>query len=164
MQLPSLAAAELERKGGFTKEGLAEAERFALSTYLTTLAGPPPKGDAGSKFYARVAEVTGLPEDTVAKSHGFIRDAYVKHLRSREGKIVSRYDATFAIADPYPEQDSARGPDPLLDGLTRAYGASLAVLLCKEGDAPTCLTAAQVETAKRVYAGPGVFRGYEYGS
>jgi len=39
-----------------------------------------------------------------------------------------------------------------------------AVLLCKEGDAATCLTAAQVETAKRVYAGPGVFRGYEYGS
>jgi feruloyl esterase len=39
-----------------------------------------------------------------------------------------------------------------------------AVLLCKEGDVPTCLTAAQVETAKRVYAGPGIFPGYEYGS
>jgi feruloyl esterase len=39
-----------------------------------------------------------------------------------------------------------------------------AVLLCKAGDQPTCLTAPQVETAKRVYAGPGVFRGYEYGS
>ena len=38
------------------------------------------------------------------------------------------------------------------------------VLLCKEGDSPTCLTAAQVETAKRVYAGPGFFPGYEYGS
>ncbi len=39
-----------------------------------------------------------------------------------------------------------------------------AVLLCKDGDSATCLTAAQVETAKRVYSGPGVFRGYEYGS
>ena len=39
-----------------------------------------------------------------------------------------------------------------------------AVLLCKEGDATTCLTAAQVETAKRVYKGPGFFPGYEYGS
>jgi len=38
------------------------------------------------------------------------------------------------------------------------------VLLCKEGDSPTCLTAAQVETVKRVYAGPGLFPGYEYGS
>jgi feruloyl esterase len=39
-----------------------------------------------------------------------------------------------------------------------------AVLLCKEGDAANCLTAAQVETAKRVFAGPGLFSGFEYGS
>jgi carboxypeptidase C (cathepsin A) len=123
LQLPSLAAAELERKGAFSKEALAEAESFALTEYLTTLAGPRPKGDAARNFYARVAQITGLPEDTVARSRGFIRDAYVKHLRSAEGKIVSRYDATFAVADPYPEQENARGPDPLLDGLTRAYGA-----------------------------------------
>jgi carboxypeptidase C (cathepsin A) len=123
LQLPSLAAAELERKGAFSKEALAEAEGFALTDYLTTLAGARPKGDAAHNFYARVAQMTGLPEDTVARSRGFIRDAYVKHLRSAEGKIVSRYDATFAVADPYPEQETARGPDPLLDGLTRAYGA-----------------------------------------
>jgi carboxypeptidase C (cathepsin A) len=123
LQLPSLAAAELERKGTFSREALAEAEGFALTEYLTTLAGPRPKGDTARNFYARVAQITGLPEDTVAKSRGFIRDAYVKHLRSAEGKIVSRYDATFAVPDPYPEQDAARGPDPLLDGLTRAYGS-----------------------------------------
>ena len=121
LQLPSLAAAELERQGKFSREALAEAEGFALTDYLTTLAGPRPTGGAARNFYARVAQITGLPEDTVARSRGFIRDAYVKHLR--EGKIVSRYDATFAVADPYPEQESARGPDPLLDGLTRAYGA-----------------------------------------
>jgi carboxypeptidase C (cathepsin A) len=122
LHLPSLAAAELERKGTFSKEALAEAERFALTDYLTTLAGPPPKGEAAKNFYARVAQITGLPEEVVTRSRGFIRDAYVKHLRSAEGKIVSRYDATFAVADPFPEQETARGPDPLLDGLTRAYG------------------------------------------
>ena len=123
LQLPSLAAAELERQGKFSREALAEAEGFALTDYLTTLAGPRPTGEAARKFYARVAQITGLPEDTVARSRGFIRDAYVKHLRGAEGKIVSRYDATFAVADPYPEQDGARGPDPVLDGLTRAYGS-----------------------------------------
>jgi carboxypeptidase C (cathepsin A) len=124
--LPSLAATELERKGTFSKEALAEAERFALTEYLTTLAGPRPKGDAARDFYARVARITGLPEDTVTRSGGFIRDAYVKKLRSTEGKIVSRYDATFAVPDPFPEQEAARGPDPLLDGLTRAYGGAFA--------------------------------------
>ena len=126
LQLPSLAATELERKGTFSKEALAEAERFALTEYLTTLAGPRPKGEAARDFYARVAQISGLPEDVVTRSRGFIRDAYVKHLRSAEGKIVSRYDATFAVADPFPEQETARGPDPLLDGLTRAYGGAFA--------------------------------------
>jgi carboxypeptidase C (cathepsin A) len=126
LQLPSLAAAELERKGTFSKEALAEAEKFALTDYLTTLAGPRPTGDAARAFYARVAQISGLPEDVVTRSRGFIRDAYVKHLRSAEGKIVSRYDASFAAADPFPEQENARGPDPLLDSLTRAYGGAFA--------------------------------------
>jgi len=126
LQLPSLAAAELERKGTFSQAALAEAERFALTDYLSTLAGPRPTGEAARAFYAHVAQISGLPEDVVAKSRGFIRDAYVKNLRSAEGKIVSRYDATFAVADPFPEQETARGPDPLLDGLTRAYGGAFA--------------------------------------
>ena len=126
LQLPSLAAAELERKGAFSEEAQAEVERFALTDYLATLAGPRPQGDAARDFYARVAQISGLPEHVVARSRGFIRDAYVKHLRSVEGKIVSRYDATFAVPDPYPEQESARGPDPLLDGLTRAYAGTFA--------------------------------------
>jgi carboxypeptidase C (cathepsin A) len=126
LHLPSLAAAELERKGAFSREALAEAERFALTDYLTTLAGPRPTGDAAHDFYARVAKISGLPEEVVTRLRGFISDAYVKHLRSSEGKIVSRYDATFAVADPFPEQESARGPDPLLDGLTRAYGGTFA--------------------------------------
>jgi carboxypeptidase C (cathepsin A) len=124
LQLPSLAATTLERNGQFSKEKLADAERFALTEYLSTLAGAPPTGEAGRAFYARVAAMTGLPEDVVAKSRGFIRDAYVKNLRSDEGKIVSRYDATFTAIDPYPEQETARGPDPLLDGVTRAYGGA----------------------------------------
>ncbi len=124
LQLPSLAAAELERKGTFSKEALAAAERFALTDYLATLAGPPPKGEAAREFYGRLAQITGVPEPVLARSRGFIRDSYVKHLRSGDGKIVSRYDATFAVADPFPEQETARGPDPLLDGLTRAYGGT----------------------------------------
>ena len=65
MQIPSLAAAALERKGEFSHGKLAEAERFALNEYLTTLAGPPPRGEAARAFYARVAEITGMPLDIV---------------------------------------------------------------------------------------------------
>jgi carboxypeptidase C (cathepsin A) len=126
LRLPSLAAAAMERNGSFSKEAQADAERFALTDYLTTLAAAPPKGEAAKRFYGRVAQLTGLPEDVVARSRGFIHDAYLKHLRSAEGKVVSRYDASFAVADPHPEQQSAYNPDPLLDGLTRAYGSAFA--------------------------------------
>jgi carboxypeptidase C (cathepsin A) len=126
LQLPSLAAAELERKGTFSMEKLAAAERFALTEYLSTLAGAPPRGEAAHAFYARVAALTGLPEDVVAKTQGFIRDSYVKNLDAGDHKIVSHYDATFAVDDPYPDQVSNRGPDPLLDGVVRAYGGAYA--------------------------------------
>jgi carboxypeptidase C (cathepsin A) len=124
LELPSLAAAELERKGTFSAAALAQAERFALTDYLTTLAGPPLHGDAAHAFYARVAQITGLPEDVVARERGFIRDAYVKNLRAGDHKIVSHYDATFAVDDPNPESATARGPDPFLDGFIRAYGGA----------------------------------------
>ena len=126
LQLPSLVATELERTGSFSKEALAQAEHFALTDYLTTLAGPPLSGDLAKAFYSRVAQMTGLPEDVVSRSRGFIRDAYVKNLRLGEHKIVSHYDATFAIDDPHPESPEMDGPDPLLDGVVRAYGGAYA--------------------------------------
>jgi carboxypeptidase C (cathepsin A) len=124
LQLPSLAAAELERQGAFSAEALAQAEHFALTEYLTTLAGPPLQGDAAKAFYARVAKMTGLPVDAIARSSGFIHDAYVKNFAAGEHKIVSHYDATFASDDPYPATPSPRGPDPILDGVIRAYGGA----------------------------------------
>src|ERR1700726_1895263 len=67
LQLPSLAAAELERKGAFSKEALAQAEHFAMTEYLSTLAGPPLQGEAAKSFYARVAQMTGLSAVAIAR-------------------------------------------------------------------------------------------------
>jgi carboxypeptidase C (cathepsin A) len=124
LRLPSLAAAELERRGEFSKDALAQAEHFALTDYLSTLAGPPLQGDAAKTFYARVAQITGVTADAVAESRGFIGDAYVKNLYAGDHKIVSHYDATFASDDPYPESPVSRGPDPILDGVVRSYGSA----------------------------------------
>ena len=126
LQLPSLAAAELERKHTFTTEAIAAAEKFAMTDYLMTLAGAPLKGDAAKAFYSRVAQMTGLPLDAVTQARGFAARVYVKGLRAGESKIVSRYDAAFAVDDPHPEARSSRGPDPILDAVTRAYGGAMA--------------------------------------
>ncbi|HET9904929.1 MAG TPA: carboxypeptidase [Xanthobacteraceae bacterium] len=123
LHLPSLAAAALDRKGAFTPEALAAAEKFAMTDYLVTLAGPPPEGAAARAFYARVAELTGLPEDVVARRRGFVGESYVKHAAGND-EIVSHYDATFSAADPYPESSVAEGGDPILDGFTQALGGA----------------------------------------
>ena len=126
LQLPSLAAAELERRNAFSTASLAAAEKFAMTDYLVTLAGAPPQGDAARAFYERVAKTTGVPLDVVTQSRGFVSGAFTKTLRAEDGKVVSRYDATFAVDDPYPDSRSWRGPDPVLDGVSRAYGGAMA--------------------------------------
>ena len=123
LTLPSLAAAHLERQHTFSQQALAAAERFAMTDYLTTLAGPPLKGEAAQRFYAKVADISGLPVDVIAKKRGFIDEAYIKRLAGSD-KIVSHYDASEAFLDPFPENAGEHGPDPILDGRIRALGSA----------------------------------------
>jgi carboxypeptidase C (cathepsin A) len=124
MQLPSLAAAALERRNAFNEAALADAEKFATGEYLTTLAGKPPTGDVGKAFYERVARLTGIPDNVVARSNGLLQDVYVKRSIDDGSDVVSSYDASFVAPDPYPESYADRGDDPILDGFTRAYGSA----------------------------------------
>ena len=98
---------------------MAAAERFALTEYLSTLAGPKPTGEKAREFFEKIAKLTGLPVDDVAKSNGYVREAYLDQLR-KQGVQVSNYDATFTIADPVPGTDLSRGGDPMLNGFVRA--------------------------------------------
>lgn len=125
LQLPSLAAATMDRQHAFTPEKLTDAERFAMGSYLTTLAGAPPSGQAAADFYARVSALTGIPQDVVASTRGFVGDVYAKQMGGA-GKVVSPYDASYAVVDAYPEDAYARNDDPILDGYARAYGAAFA--------------------------------------
>jgi carboxypeptidase C (cathepsin A) len=119
LKLPSLAAAEMERQHDFSQAGLSDAEQFARGEYLTTLAGPPPSGAAADAFYGHVAQLTGVAEGVVARTHGFLGSADLK----RAGQILSAYDASYGTADAYPEQPR-HGTDPILGGYTRAFGGA----------------------------------------
>ena len=119
LHFPSLAATELERAKKFTLEAMADVERFALTEYLTTLAGPKPVGEKAQEFYGKIAQLTGLAVDDVAKSNGFVRTAYLAKLQ-KDGVQVSHYDATFTIPDPVSGSGLERGGDPMLNGFVRA--------------------------------------------
>jgi carboxypeptidase C (cathepsin A) len=67
--------------------------------------------------------MTGLPVDVVAKARGYVRGAYLQHVRT-SGQVASSYDGSFAVPDPYPESASGRGSDPMLDGFSRALSGA----------------------------------------
>lgn len=64
-------------------------------------------------------------------------------------KFAAIHDAALAVCD---VQDGAKDGVIENPALCRFDPATL---LCKAGDSATCLTKAQVETARRIYAGPG---------
>ncbi|TCR75608.1 carboxypeptidase [Rhizobium sp. BK376] len=124
LRLPSLVAADLERRNSFSEQAVEAAERFALTDYLTTLAAAPPSGDAAAAFYSKLSQMTGLPVEAVTRTRGFLGDSYVKNSTGGDGRIVSFYDAALVAPDPYPESASDRHDDPVLDGFVRAYGGA----------------------------------------
>lgn len=106
LQLPSLAAARMDAEKTFTPEKLAEAEKFAMSDYLVALAGPALEGPAADTFYRRVSGLTGIGEENVARSRGFVGDIYAKHMAG-PGRIVSPYDASYSRPTPIPKTGKA---------------------------------------------------------
>ncbi len=123
--LPSLAASELERTGTFAPEKVDDAEAYAMSTYLVSLAGAAPSGPEAEAFYTRVSAMTGLTRDAVARTRGFVGSIY-RQQSAGDGQVVSIYDGAETAADAYPERAHVTNDDAVLDGYTRAYGALFA--------------------------------------
>ncbi|TCU18133.1 S10 family peptidase [Rhizobium sullae] len=146
LEFPSLAAAEAERRKTFDERTQQDAEKFALGEYLTTLAGPAPVGDAAKAFYGKVSAMAGIPEDVVTRNRGFLGNAFAKNSARSLGEVMSPYDASFATLDPYPESDSDRGDDAVLDGFTRAYGGAFADYARNELGFKTEMTYALLES------------------
>jgi carboxypeptidase C (cathepsin A) len=124
LRFPAYVAAELERRNAFSAQAVAEAERFAMTEYLVTLAGKPPEGERARAFYEKVARMTGLSYEVVEAARGFIGEAAGKIRGEDGGRLVSIYDGRVTVADPFPEAHSDRRVDPILDGATRAYGSA----------------------------------------
>ena len=137
LQLPSIAAAEFERRASFDPKRVADAERFAMTDYLVTLAGADLDGKAADQFYGKLAELTGFDRPTLERTRGFIGDRLAK---TKDGKIASPYDAAYAVPDPFPETPYNPSDDPILDGFTRAYGSFFASYARNELNYPCELT------------------------
>jgi carboxypeptidase C (cathepsin A) len=114
-------------------------ERFALSGYLTGLAGLRGRPAAADPFIAKVAAVVGLPEAIVSRWRGRVpRRVFVSELRRSEGEVLSVYDGTIAGSTVAGGGRGAAG-DPLLGPAAAAFGAAFNAYVSEELDYHTDL-------------------------
>jgi len=121
--LPSLAAAEMERHGEeVTREALKDIEEYARTSYLEDLMRGPRDTAALDRVVKKVAEITGLDQQTVRRHGGRITGRiYTEHVHGPAGRVASMYDASITGFDPDPTSDRS----PYRDPFTAALGAPL---------------------------------------
>ncbi len=116
--LPSMAAANLERRHALTPQAMADVVAYARGDYATTLLKGRSDPQALSAMIDRVTELTGLDEDFVRHAGGRIDiGAYLREVHREQGAIGSVYDSNVTAPDPFPYAPQQRSNDPLLESI-----------------------------------------------
>src|SRR5262245_1169033 len=123
-RLPGVGKSEAERD-----RFLAEVEDFALTGYLSTLSlGRRASEEQRAAVFQRVAEVTGLPVETVQQHEGRIsRWTFMK--QGVPGRVLGRYDASVSLPDADPGAATNPDPDPAEVPFSSALAAAVNVQL-----------------------------------
>lgn len=121
--LPTYAAIATALGVPQTEHDLGAVERFALSDFLVGLAGlrgrPPP----GDPLVARVAGITGLSAEIVARYRARVPNhVFAEEILRQRGEVVSLYDGT--IVRPAPSDRNDHAADPLLGPIAADFGAA----------------------------------------
>jgi carboxypeptidase C (cathepsin A) len=118
INLPSIAAANLERKGQLTPERMAEVEAYTRGEYMLDLVKGRSDPAAVDRVTTKVTALTGLDPVFVRRAGGRLEtQAYLREVYRSEGKLGSRYDSNVTAYDPYPWASDQRTNDPILDSI-----------------------------------------------
>ena len=118
INLPSMAAARLERDGRLSAEALLPVEHYTRTEFATDLLAGRSDPGAHERLVNHVAELTGLDRNLVDRLDGrvdvgtFLRES---HRDTRE--IGSVYDSNVTAFDPFPGAARQRSGDPILNAL-----------------------------------------------
>lgn len=112
--LPSITAANLERKGQLTPEAMKSVIDYTLGDYLLALVHGRDQATTDAMI-KKVTDMTGLDPTFVKESGGRLETgAYLREVHREQGKLGSVYDSNVTMFDPFPYAPEQRANDPLL--------------------------------------------------
>lgn len=118
VDMPSMAAAHLERTHALTPEAMAGVIAYARGEYAQDLLKGRSDPQATARIVKRVSELTGLDEDFVRRAGGRLEiGAYLREVAREQGRIGSVYDSNVTAYDPFPYSPYQRSNDPLLESI-----------------------------------------------
>jgi carboxypeptidase C (cathepsin A) len=118
MTLPSITAANLERKDQLTSAKMSEVIAYTRGEYATDLMKGRSDPEATPRVVKRVTELTGLEPEFVKRSGGRLEtQAFLREVFREQGKLGSRYDPNVTSWDPFPWDPDQRSNDPVLESI-----------------------------------------------
>uniref|UniRef100_UPI003A8A7FA4 S10 family peptidase n=2 Tax=Sphingomonas sp. GlSt437 TaxID=3389970 RepID=UPI003A8A7FA4 len=118
INLPSMAAAKLEREGRLSADTIAPVVAYARGAYATDFLAGKSDPEAAKRMAAKVAELTGLDPALVQRLGGRIDiNTFLRESHRADGKIGSVYDSNVTAYDPFPTSAERRSGDPILNAL-----------------------------------------------
>jgi carboxypeptidase C (cathepsin A) len=126
-RLPSYAATVREAKGPVARGDLTPVEAYAKGEYLADWLAGPRDDAAVARRVARVAELTGLPEEVVRRYRGDLDEQDFLRERGRlSGRTLAFYDATLSAGATGPDWPDAE--DPILPGFLPTLTGAMTTL------------------------------------
>ncbi len=115
LTLPSIAAANYERKGTLTQENMQKVIDYTRGEYAEDLLRGNSDPQATPRIVKKVTEMTGLDPTFVRESGGRLEtQAFLREEFRETGKLGSRYDPNVTAYDPFPYNPTQETNDPIL--------------------------------------------------
>jgi carboxypeptidase C (cathepsin A) len=115
LTLPSIVAANYERKGMLSDATMAPVLDYVRGEYATDLLKGTSDPQATPRIVKKVTELTGLDPTFVKESGGRLEtQAFLREEFRETGKLGSRYDPNVTAYDPFPFNPTQETNDPIL--------------------------------------------------
>lgn len=133
IDLPSMAAANLERRGQLNAAAMAEVEAYTRGDFARDLLRGRSDPEATARIVTRVTELTGLDPALVQRLGGRVDSrTYLREIHRADGTIGSVYDSNVTAFDPFPWSAQQKSNDPILDALIAPTTSAMVDFVTRE--------------------------------